>query len=667
MEPQTVIEDLDPEPEGAGRSRAREIIVGLVLIFGVVAWALFTSWQEENNRSHYDAGQQAVIEHRWEDALANYSAAKGYKDADARADYAIKQIGGRDRNYELVEAHKQNGPAALVLQAARAIQTIQPAYKDVDQAAAQAKEQVYSDALGGAVVMRPLAHPPGLYYRNSTGWHYLQSSDRWSGVLSIPLNSVGKKYLVYDVPGPGWTAPVPTPTFNPSPYIYRTVEGNPDKAGRRLVMATLPGVVSDDLKFDTLQLDPASYNFYVCGDNGVWGARYDPSTVEPILLKGLFNNVSLTYEEPGQQFLAKGKPVAMPGTDGRVADFGHKGDSLLIAAHGQGPSDKTDSKLYFARGDGTDGRIVFSTTDDLVSAALSPDDRYALVVSAQPIASPSFRYTGDVIVSATLLTLDGSSPPTLLQKISLHGDDSPNVDPILQMVRDRLSISSIFLEEGAFKNRLLLGWSKGTSVEIWLLDPSHPQVPLADTSMDYTQGGVIAVVEQPDTQTLLLYNLAAAPIPATGPTATASLLMLQADAHSGEVTASACNVPLPQAEPGTQGTAYFMSPTLRGDNLVYRVDTHFDMRETYDYNVYSISLSGQAQPARIFGGQWSALQSVKSIGQPLSFPGPSAYTYMDAEGNLHARLYTSTVDVTLEKAEEDRIAFDPYDFSLVLR
>src|SRR6476620_5329683 len=139
MEPQTIIEDLDPEPESAGKGRARELILGLVLLLGVVGWALTTSWQEENNRSHYDQAQQAVIDHRWEDALANYSAARGYKEADARAASAAKQIEERDSNYAVVMAHIQSGPAAVVLQAARALQTIQPGYKDIDQAAAQAE------------------------------------------------------------------------------------------------------------------------------------------------------------------------------------------------------------------------------------------------------------------------------------------------------------------------------------------------------------------------------------------------------------------------------------------------------------------------------------------------------------------------------------------------
>jgi hypothetical protein len=677
-EPQSVVEDLDPEPASTRSGRARELVLGLVLLLTVTAWALGTSWQEENNRSHYEQAQQAVIDHRWEDALANYSAAKGYKDADTRAANSARQIEERDLNYEVVSLHRQSGPAALVLKAARAVQTIQPGYKDIDAVAAQAEDNVYTDALGGSVILRPQAHTPGLYYRGPTGWQYLRSSDKWSNVLSIPLNSAGVKHLVYDVPGPDWTAPVPTPTFNPSPYIYRIIEGSPDKAGRRLIMATLPDG-SGELKFDNLQLDPVDFNFYVCGDDGVWGLRYDPSTAEPIIIKGFFNNVSLAYDKPGQQATGKGTQVVMPGTDGRVADFGHSGDTLLIAAHGRGGTDMTDSQLYFARGDGSEARLVFSTTDDLLSAVLSPDGRYALVVSAQPIVLSSFTYSGQVIVSAILVTLDGSAPPSLLQKVSIHSAGTPSLDTIRSMLRDRISISGVFLENGAFENKLLLAWSDfdtSSNARVWLLDPSNPHVLLADTSVDYAQTGVIPVIEQPDGRTLLMYNLGAASPPATGRTTVAGLVTLQADAGTHYVTINTYKVPLPRADPGSEGAAYFMNPTLRGTNLIYRVDTHFDMRETYDYNVYSLPLapaledgkySNATQPQKIFGGTWSAMRAMSRARPQLEFAGPGAYAYTDGDGTLHAHLYDSDVDVTLERDSGNQIAFNANDYFKVLR
>ena len=66
------------------------------------------------------------------------------------------------------------------------MQTIQPAYKDVDALAAQAEDQVLTDALSGTIVMRQQANPPGLYYRGPAGWVWLQGSDKWS-VLVVCL------------------------------------------------------------------------------------------------------------------------------------------------------------------------------------------------------------------------------------------------------------------------------------------------------------------------------------------------------------------------------------------------------------------------------------------------------------------------------------------------
>ncbi len=431
IEPVSVVEDLDPEPEQMGQgwwrsSGKRELVLGLLLLFGVLGWVSYSWLNDDSNSNHYDQAERAVFDRRWDDAFSNYAAVKGYKDADARAAAVAKQIKTRDSQYEVAKAHQQSGPAALALQAARAVQTIEPGYKDVDKLSAQAEDQVYTDALSGTIVMRTEAYPPGLYYRGPAGWKYLRDSDQWSSVLSIPLSAASAKHVVYDVPGPGWTAPAPTSTPTSSPYAYQLTEGLSDKAGRRLIMATFPGSAGEP-GFVSLQFDPVSSNFYICGDDGVWGLRYSPTTSEPVTAKGLFNNVSLSYEKLGEQTTGQvGREVrgsvthrvatvVMPGTDGIVADFGHNGNKLLLAAHGPHLNNIASTQLYLTEADGSDQRVVFSTTGSLVSALLSPDDQYALVISSQPLESPA----GQALVVATLLTLDGAAPPIMLQKISI--------------------------------------------------------------------------------------------------------------------------------------------------------------------------------------------------------------------------------------------------------
>src|SRR5437764_14667081 len=100
-----------------------------------------------------------------------------------------------------------------------AVQSIQPNYKHIKEIAAEAEEQVYDGALGGAIVSRKQAGPPGLYYRVTHGWIWLKGSDAWSTVLGT---SCGDR-VIYDVPAPGWTTPAPAPS---PPCDFRMPEGS---------------------------------------------------------------------------------------------------------------------------------------------------------------------------------------------------------------------------------------------------------------------------------------------------------------------------------------------------------------------------------------------------------------------------------------------------------
>src|SRR5262249_47402233 len=143
--------------------------------------------------------------------------------------------------------------------------------------------------------------------------------------------------------------------------------------------------------------------------------------------------------------------------------------------------------------------------DLVISAQLSPDDLHALVVTSAPIgmAGPTQRQ----LVAATLLTLDGTAPPKLLQKISVNLPFGSTSTPA--MLENQLTISGVFLDNGVFANTLLLGWADENSaddVSIRLLDVSNPDKVLAETSIHYAQIGVLTAVEQDDGRTLLLYN-----------------------------------------------------------------------------------------------------------------------------------------------------------------
>ncbi len=666
----SVVEDLDPEPEPGGKriwrsSRMRDLVLGLAILLSVVGWAGYSSWHDASNGSNYAQAQQDASLHHWDEALAHYSSAKGYKDADALAANASKQIEARNSQYQAAKSYSQTGPAIQELLAARSVQTIEPGYKDIDLIASQAEAQVYTDALSGTVAIRTEADPPGLYYRGPNGWAYLRGSDQWSRVLSIPFSAVSANHIVYDVAGPNWKAPGPIIKSPFGPYGYPIAQGSPDKVGRRLVMAELSGE-SGDPKFVDLQLNPMDYNFYVCGNAGVWGIRYDPGISDTIIAKGILDGFSPTYEATAPQATGRGTdvvaPVATPGTDGVVADFGHGGtaaDELLLAAHGTRADNKSGTELYLAGADGSHPRLVFSTGGTLVSAILSPDDRHALVVASEAPAN----LAGSLAVNAILLTLDGSVPPRTLERISL--DDASAAYNIPSPLAGRLSLSGVFLENGAFKNKLLLSWAEGspaTGVRIRLLDIANPDNILTEATVPDEQIGVLPVVESPDGRTLLLYEQDAAPTPVAGKSPTVYLEVLQAEAGTGDVKANSFNVPLPATNTSSDSTPYFMNPAVRGSNLVYSVETFTTMPETT--SAYSLPLAdlgdqnsdegrrtdiGAAQPLQLFSHIWPATQSIGDPGpEPVSVSGPGAYAYTDSNGTLHAHLYDAAGDISLE-------------------
>ncbi len=654
----SVIEDLDPEPEKTDGLRwwrspgVRELVLGLLLLCGVLGWAGYSSWRDAGNSSNYTQAAQAATLRRWDEALARYSAASGYKDADARAAEARGQIEARDSQYRLAKGYQQTGSALQTLLAARAVQTIQPGYKDIGEVAAQAESQVYTDALSGTVVMRTEARPPGLYYRGPTGWEYLEGSDRWSSVLSLPFGASKRQSVVYDVPGPDWTPPVPLTRPLYDPYGYAIPQGSPDKVGRRLVMDTLSGGEQVVAK---LQLNPLDYNFYICGQNGVWGLRYDPSISEAAVAKGLLNSFTWTYEEVG----GKVAPVVIQGTGGTVADIGVDGDGrtggsdrLFLARRISLDNKNTGTQLSLAGADGSNPSFVYSTTGAVVSALLSGDGRHALVVESQPPVG-----TGGAMVEARLLTLDGSMPPTTLQEVPLEGfTGSSGISPLLT---GQLSISGVFLQRGAFKDKLLLGWANGTpasSVTVRLLDVSDPGTPLVEASIPYAHTGSLPVVEGIDGNAILFYNQGVPSVPVGDKWPAANLLVLRAVAGANKVEASSYSVPVPLSNTSSDSTPYFMNPTLRGANLVYSVETFSTMPDSS--SAYSLPLpdkagAGQAvgagQPVQLFSRSWPAGQVLGNGGATPGIAGPGAYAYTDSAGTLHARQYGANVDVQLEE------------------
>jgi len=185
----SVVEELNAEPESEeGRSwwrssGKRETALGLLILLALLSWARLTWWRDESNRSSYAQATDAVSHNRWDEALAHYSAASGYRDDDARAAEARGKIVVRDREYEAVKAYtlssrnEESGAAIQMLLSARAVQTIQPGHNDIDEIALEVEDRVYSDTLSGTVVWRTRiqARRPG-----SQGRVHLATLTKWA-------------------------------------------------------------------------------------------------------------------------------------------------------------------------------------------------------------------------------------------------------------------------------------------------------------------------------------------------------------------------------------------------------------------------------------------------------------------------------------------------------
>jgi hypothetical protein len=444
-------------------------------------------------------------------------------------------------------------------------------------------------------------------------------------------------------------------------------EGSPDKAGRRLILATLSGGAGDP-SYRPLHLDPAVYNVYLCNAAVVWGVMFDPRAGDSIVAKDAFNYVGkVDYERVAATptTAPASAPVTgtvvLPGVDGTVVDFGHRSDLLLMAAYGPSVDNKTNSVLYAARGDGSRALPIYWTTGTLVSAALSPDDRYALVVDAQAQQDPA----GKAIVSALLLALDdtGSGPPprpVTIRQITMGGVYS-GAD-LGTAVAGRLSISAVFLEKGMFANKLLLAWYDGSpagTTRIRLVDVAHPLEALCETGIDLDNQGFLPVLEQANGRTLLLFNEGFDLMGGASKPREIDLRMLQADTRTDgatettTVTARSYQMLLPEWDSTSGSFPYLSNIMLHGNSLIYQIETYDYSSGRITYKTYEIPVASAqgpaAQPTLLAG---ITLRPAVPDGQDVALGGvmgAAAYAYRDAQGTLHARAYDADVDVPLDK------------------
>src|SRR4051794_18648882 len=87
----STIEELDPEDDAAGRAqRTRrfhvlEATFGLIIIAGLMAFALHQWWDSQVKQAEYHAGERAWQAEDWQAAREAYLQASGFRDADSKA------------------------------------------------------------------------------------------------------------------------------------------------------------------------------------------------------------------------------------------------------------------------------------------------------------------------------------------------------------------------------------------------------------------------------------------------------------------------------------------------------------------------------------------------------------------------------------------------------
>jgi hypothetical protein len=489
------VEDLDPEPASAAHlSRTREFLLGLMLLLGVLAWSGWQWRQQETLQGNYRLALQAVAGQDWNAAREYFTAASGYRDADIRGAEAAKVIAERDTQYASAVDLAGRDEWAAALQAAQAVERIEPGYKGISGLRAAAEEQVYRRAVYGTVALRVLVEPPGLYYRGWDGWQWLEGSDRWSRVQGIGP----RDHVVYDVPGPGWQPPAAeggagngsttasggTPA-TPRPKGVSTRgrfvgPGSPALVNRRLVAADL-GIGS--VEFTPLGFDPSRYNFYIWGQRGVWALKYRYGYIPRDLELGAgFVGYEFDYQgygrrEPTASRGAEGvspegvSSVVLPGPGWVVMDLARDGEHLLLADlsgeynlawHSDGtyrpPAGKCCS-LYLAEADGSDPHLLYAQGGGFQRARFSADGRYVLVT-----AHSTDGNGGSERRSVILVDVRGAATPSVLAEGTTDAS-SAEFFP---------SVAATFLDQGAFTGRVLLArWGDGSS-NFKIFDPADP-------------------------------------------------------------------------------------------------------------------------------------------------------------------------------------------------
>ena len=602
------VEDLDPEPNPKESTlRARELIIGLVLVLGVLGWGGWQWWSQQSMQNAYRLAQEAAGRRDWDDALARFSALSGYKDADARRADAQRQITERNGQYVTAVALMKESDWPGTLQAVQAVERIQPGYLDIRDIGANAESQIYRQALPGAIAMRPAANPPGLYYREADGWTWLSGSDQDSVVRSFGIGGCA----VYDVPLSGSSS---TPTTNQ----FDAARG----AHRGLMAFSAAGGES---RFMPLAFDPSTYTSYVCTQRGIWAMRGRDGGV-PGNVQSWFASSQMDYQRlPGTVTTS----LVLPDPDWAVMDLSRDGERILLAQSGS-TGGAPSGKLYLADPGGGNRRLLYSDGTQITEARFSPGGEYVLLIAEKPVD------LGTIDRAVLLLDLSTNYPPKALAttRITLSEGIYSN-------------ITGTFVSKGLFAGCVVVAKSDRSGSLVRLIDPAIPYAVILSRSVGWGLAAPVALVEQNETSNLALAWQ-------SGPTGAIpyrnGLRLLQISPYSDP--ASPLRQPL-----GRSGR--LAEAAASGDYMLYSSRTSTSGGySTEVFSLYSLPVSEIGRSDVRATQVYSTSQYVETFSfadrSPLTssfmrpvYIGPDMLAYTE-RGRLHARTLDGKIDLPLE-------------------
>jgi hypothetical protein len=624
----SIVEDLDPEPVPRGWTlQAREVVLGLALLIGVLCWAGWQLWDQEGKATSYRQGQQAEYAQRWEQAYAKYSAASGYKDADSRAQEADRLIKERDRYVSEAVQHAGNEEWAASLKAIQEVHRIHADYWGMALLPADVERHVYQDALGGVVALRTGADPPGLYYSKAGEWLRLHKSDKWSQLYG----TITGEYIIYDVPGEGW---MPPPT--PSPGTFQEPGRGMTLKGRRLMIAWVQDGV-EELSFAPLAFDPLLSEYYRSGKNGVWALAQAGQITDRLSAirprSSAITHGTITYQRADSAITTT---LVLTSAMWAIMDMDPDGEHLLMADWERASDGSKTVRLHHTGPVGDNPRLIYTHNGDLGSAYFSPNSRFVLASTFSPI--PLSRMEKQSLV---LIDMHGEMPPRSIAEA---------VTAITALNSSGLLMAA-FVPTGPFAGKIALSKRSETGYAVSVVDPFQTDAPISHAEINDAAEARWTVAMDEERLVFLGQHVYDGSSDGDSVDNRAVIVTIAPDATPIVSRLSAKDF-------GRMMSIYRVQHgyLVYGGEEYSRIDTGNNIERTitlYSLPIEQIS-SSRARSTQIYG------QAISSNWLAQFTFGQGLFAYLDS-GGLHARTYDGKTDVLLETGVQTLYQINQYD------